>query len=65
MQVQAIVRGFFSDFTNNDLFQKEMIQVNYSADPIGKTLSLASSKHNVQITVPFEVVEQLIRRTET
>lgn len=64
MQIQAIVRGFFSDFTNNDLFQKEMIQVNYSADPIGKTLSLASNRHNIQITVPFDVVEQLIRRTE-
>jgi len=64
MQVQAIVRGFFSDFTNNDLFQKEMIQVNYSSDPIGKMLSLASSKHNVQITIPFAELERLIRRTE-
>lgn len=64
MQLKVSVNGFYNDFGNNNLFQPEKIQVYYTADQMGKTLSLASSKHNVQITIPFAELERLIRRTE-
>lgn len=55
----ALVDGFFNDFKGEPL-QKEKIQVDYSADKFGKTLSLASAKHDVQITIPFDQIIKLI-----
>lgn len=54
------VNGFFNDFGHDDLFQPEKIRVTYSADPIGKTLSIGSEKHNIQMTIPFDAILEMI-----
>lgn len=35
-----VVDGFYNDFKNRELFNLKKIQVNYTSDRIGKTLSL-------------------------
>ena len=60
-QFNTYVNGFFNDFnTDADIFQREMIRVTYSADPIGKTLSIGSDKHNIQMTIPFDAILEMI-----
>lgn len=60
-QFNTYVNGFFNDFnTDADIFQREMIRVTYSADPIGKTLSIGSEKHNIQMTIPFDAILEMI-----
>lgn len=60
-QINVYVNGFFNDFnTDADLFQREEIRVTYSADPIGKTLSIGSEKHNIQMTIPFDAILEKI-----
>ena len=60
-QFNTYVKGYFNDFsTDGDIFQKEMIRVAYSADPIGKTLSIGSDKHNIQMTIPFDAILEMI-----
>lgn len=54
------VNGFFSDFGNDDLFQPEKIRVIYSDDKIGKSLSIGSDKHNIQMTIPFDAILEMI-----
>ena len=57
------VNGFFNDLSaGGDLFQQEKVQFWYTSDPIGKTFSLGSDKHKIQITVPFDEIEKIIRR---
>jgi hypothetical protein len=57
------VRGFYNDFNaGGEIFQKEMIRVTYSADPIGKTLSIGSDKHNIQMTIPFDAILEMINK---
>lgn len=60
-QINVYVNGFFNDFnTDGDIFQREKIRVTYSADPIGKTLSIGSEKHNIQMTIPFDAILEKI-----
>lgn len=60
-QFNTYVNGYFNDFnTDADIFQREMIRVTYSADPIGKTLSIGSEKHNIQMTIPFDAILEMI-----
>ena len=60
-QFNTYVNGFFNDFnTDADIFQREMIRVTYSADPIGKTLSIGSDKHNIQMTITFDAILEMI-----
>lgn len=60
-QINFYVNGFFNDFnTDGDIFQREKIRVTYSADPIGKTLSIGSEKHNIQMTIPFDAILEMI-----
>ena len=62
-QFNTYVNGFFNDFnTDADIFQREMIRVTYSADPIGKTLSIGSDKHNIQMTIPFDAILEMINK---
>ena len=60
-QFNTYVNGFFNDFNADaDIFQREMIRVTYSADPIGTTLSIGSDKHNIQMTIPFDAILEMI-----
>ena len=60
-QFNVYVDGYFNDFNaDGDIFQREMILVSYSADPIGKTLSIGSEKHNIQMTIPFDAILKMI-----
>ena len=40
------------------------VQVRYSSDKSGKTLSLSQDDDGVMITVPFEYVERLIKKEQ-
>ena len=60
-QFNVYVDGYYNDFnTDADIFQREKIRVTYSADPIGKTLSIGSEKHNIQMTIPFDAILEKI-----
>ena len=60
-QFNTYVNGYFNDFNADaDIFQREMIRVAYSADPIGKTLSIGSDNHNIQMTIPFDAILEKI-----
>ena len=60
-QFNTYVNGYFNDFnTDADIFQREKIRVSYSADPIGKSLSIGSDKHNIQMTIPFDAILEKI-----
>ena len=55
------INGFYNDLSaDGDLFQQERILVIWSDDAIGKTLSLGSEKHHVQITIPFDKILEMI-----
>lgn len=55
------VDGFVNDFNNGKLFQKKRIQVNYTADNIGKTLSLGT-EDGLQISIPFDEILKVINK---
>ena len=55
------VDGFVNDFNNDKLFQKQRIQVNYTADNIGKTLSLGT-EDGLQISIPFDEILKVINK---
>lgn len=60
-QFNVYVDGYFNDFNaDGDIFQREMILVSYSADPIGKALSIGSDNHNIQMTIPFDAILEKI-----
>ncbi len=56
------VNGFFNDFSHDELFQPEKIRVIYSDDRIGKSLSIGSEKHNIQMTIPFDAILEMINK---
>lgn len=63
MRFSAYIEGFYNDVSEGGaVFQPEKIRVLYTADVIGKTLSVCSEKHNVQITIPFDGILKLIER---
>ena len=55
------VFGYYNDYRNNKLFNLKKIQVNYTSDRIGKTLSLGVIGEDIQISIPFDEIEKLIR----
>lgn len=55
------VFGYYTDYKNNKLFNLNKIQVNYTSDKIGKTLSLGVIGEDIQISIPFDEIEKLIR----
>lgn len=57
----AEVNGFFNNWKTKELFQKDRIQINYTCDAKGETLSLASLNHEIQISIP---VDSLLRDIE-
>lgn len=55
------VNGYFNDFNADaDIFQRERIRVTYSANSIGKTLSIGSDNRNIQMTIPFDAILEMI-----
>lgn len=63
MTFKGQINGFFNDLSaGGEIFQKEKIDFWYTSDNVGKTLSLGSDKHKVQITIPFDEIEKIIRR---
>lgn len=60
-QFRTYVNGYFNDFNAGaEIFQRELILVTFSADPIGKTLSIGSDNHNIQMTIPFDAILEKI-----
>ena len=60
-EFNTYVNGYFNDFNANaDIFQRERIRVTYSANPIGKTLSIGSDNRNIQMTIPFDAILEMI-----
>ena len=60
-QFNVYVNGYFNDFNADaDIFQRERIRVTYSANPIGKTLTIGSDNRNIQMTIPFDAILEMI-----
>lgn len=53
------VEGLVTDFNNNELFQSKYIQVAYTSDKIGKTLSVNDGTY--MISIPFDGIERLLK----
>lgn len=47
MRFIGMVNGFSSDIKNNDLFRKTKLQVNYTSDHYGKTLSIGDTERGI------------------
>lgn len=45
-------------------FEPKKILVHYTSDSIGKTLSLGSEEDKIQISVPYEGIEKIIKKGE-
>ena len=58
----ARVNGFFHNVKTKELFQEDRIQINYTCDAKGETLSLTSLNHEIQISIP---VDMLLKDIET
>lgn len=58
----ARVNGFFNNWKRKELFQKDKIQINYTCDEKGETLSLSSLRHEIQISIPAESLLRDIER---
>lgn len=56
------VKGFRNDHMNNNLFNKTTFQVNYTADKIGKTLSIADKETGIQFSIPFDAIYKEITK---
>ena len=60
-EFNTYVNGYFNDFNADaDIFQREKIRVTYSANPIGKTLSISSDNRKIQMTIPFDAILEMI-----
>ena len=60
MRFLIYVDGLKSDFNNNNLFQPEKLQVNYTEDKIGKTLSIGDGA--IQFSIPFDAILKKIEK---
>lgn len=53
------VKGLVNDFCNDELFQSKDIQVSYTSDKLGKTLSVSDGTY--MISIPFDGIERLLK----
>ena len=53
------VKGLVNDFVNDELFKSKDIQVAYTSDKLGKTLSVSDGAH--MISIPFDGIERLLK----
>ena len=56
---QVTVKGLVNDFVNNELFKSKDIQVAYTSDKLGKTLSVSDGTY--MISIPFDGIERLLK----
>lgn len=71
MKYTGVIQGLVSNpsrlkfLPNSSLLdpsiRKARIQVNYTSDSIGKTLSLGSLDDNIQITIPFDELIKILK----
>lgn len=60
-EFNTYVNGYFNDFNADaDIFQLERVRVTYSANPIGKTLTISADNRNIQMTIPFDAILEMI-----
>lgn len=64
MRFVGNVKGFCSDLSTGDVLRKRNIQVNYTSDFRGKTLSLGSIEDKIQITIPFDELLKVIEKED-
>lgn len=63
VRIQIDVMGF----VNNTKIMKHVmtpLTVNYTADSIGKTLSIGNDYTGIQYTIPFDAVYEIIKEKE-
>lgn len=53
------VKGLVNDFVNDELFKSKDIQVAYTSDKLGKTLSVSDGTY--MISIPFDGIERLLK----
>lgn len=58
----ARVNGFFHNVKTKKIFQEDRIQIDYTCDDMGETLSLASLNHKIQISIPADSLLRDIER---
>lgn len=56
---QVTVKGLVNDFVNDELFKSKDIQVAYTSDKLGKTLSVSDGTY--MISIPFDGIERLLK----
>ena len=49
-------------FTNRDGLKKVPLVVHFTSDDMGETLSIASERHNMQFTMRYKDIEQIVER---
>lgn len=60
-EFNTYVNGYFNDFNADaDIFQLERVRVTYSANLIGKTLTISADNRNIQMTIPFDAILEMI-----
>lgn len=67
MRFSGEVCGIVSKIDNQDkrkppTFEMKQICIDYTADNIGKTLSLSSIEDGIQISIPFDRMEKIIKK---
>lgn len=71
MKYNGVIQGLVSNpsrlnfFENSSLvdpsIRKARIQVNYTSDKLGKTLSLGSLDDDIQISIPFDELIKILK----
>lgn len=65
MRFGGSIHGIVSKWSKDSktpTFEPKQIQVEYTSDLIGKTLSLGSKEDGILISVPYETIERMIKK---
>lgn len=60
MRFVGKIKGFRNDHHTGELFQATEFQINYTSDLHGKTLSIADLNTEVQYSIPFDKIFNVI-----
>ena len=60
MRFVGKIKGFRNDHRTGELFQETEFQINYTSDLHGKTLSIADFNTEVQYSIPFDKILNVI-----
>lgn len=59
--LKVFLDGFYYQMTNfGGKLEREKISVTYTENKLGKTLSIGSDKHKVQMTISFDEILKMI-----